>query len=95
MTLIVQSHLIASRTMRKRYMPICDIVKKVDFLLFEGECRGNGVYGGVTPALVEEAAVLVQLLEIVDVGFGAQPIQIADFEVGPLRGGRGDVSVTG
>ena len=67
--------------MRERHVPIRNIVKEVDFLLFQGECCGDGVYRGVAPALVEEATVLVELLKVVEVGFRAQPVQITNFEV--------------
>lgn len=40
--------------------------------------------GGITPALVEEATVLVQLLEVVEVGLGSQPVQVANLKVRPL-----------
>ena len=51
---------------------------------FRVKRRGDGVHGGVAPALVKEPAVLVELREVVDVGFGAQPVEVADFEIGPL-----------
>lgn len=72
--------------MCERDVIIRDVVKEMDFFFFEQEAGGDGVDGGVAPSLVEEAAVFVELLEVVEVGFGSEPIQVADFEVGPLKG---------
>ena len=84
MTFIIQPFLLTGRTMRKGDMPIRDVVEEMDFFFFQGQRRGDGVHGGVAPTLVEEPAVLVELREVVDVGFGAQPVEVADLEVGPL-----------
>ena len=39
----------------------------------------------ITPAFVEETAILVESLEEVDVGFRPQPIEVTDLEVRPLQ----------
>jgi hypothetical protein len=70
--------------MRERDMVICDIVEEVDFAAVQGECGGDGVDWSVTPAFVEESAVLIKGVEEVDVGWGAEEGERADFEVGPL-----------
>ena len=71
MTFIIQPLLLFGRTMGKGDMPIRDIVKEMDFFFFQGQGRGDGVYGGVPPTLVEEPAVLVELCEVIDIRFGA------------------------
>jgi hypothetical protein len=61
-----------------------NVVEEVDFLLLECETGCDRVHGGVTPTLVEETAVLVEGIEVVEVGGAAEPVEVADFEVGPL-----------
>ena len=56
----------------------------MDLLLLEHQTRGDGVHGRIAPALVEEAAVAVEGGEVVDVGVGSQPVEVANLEVGPL-----------
>jgi hypothetical protein len=61
-----------------------NVVEEVDFLLLECQAGCDGVDGGISPALVEETAVLVEGVEVVEVGGAAEPVEVADFEVGPL-----------
>lgn len=63
-----------------------DVVEEVELVLLQHQAGGDGVHGRVAPTLVEEAAVLVERLEVVGVGGRAQPVQAANLEVGPLRG---------
>jgi hypothetical protein len=65
-------------------MPVSDVVEEVDFTLVEHETGGNGVDWGISPTLVEETAVLVQRLEIINILLATQPIQAANLKVGPL-----------
>lgn len=44
---------------------IGNVLEEVDFFFFEQKAGGDGVHGGVAPSLVEEAAVFVELVEIV------------------------------
>lgn len=44
-------------------MPIPNVVEEVDFVLAEQQAGGDGVDGGVAPALVEETAVLIEGFE--------------------------------
>jgi hypothetical protein len=85
MALMVQSVLLASWTVRERNMVVTNIVEEVDLFFLEHECRGDGVDRSIAPAFVEETARLVERVEVVNVGFGAQPVKITNFEVGPLR----------
>lgn len=39
----------------------------------------------ISPSFVKESTVFVERGEVVDVGFASEPIQVADFEVGPLE----------
>jgi hypothetical protein len=65
-------------------MPVGNVVEEVNLAPVEHQAGGNGVDGSVAPSLVEEAAVLVQGLEKVNVLLAAQPLQAANLKVGPL-----------
>lgn len=54
--------------MREGNVVVSDIVKEMYFIFLEKQTCGDGVNGSVTPALVEEAAVLIKGLEKVEVG---------------------------
>jgi hypothetical protein len=60
-------------------------VEEVDFVFVQEETGGNGVHRCVAPSFVEESAVLVEGVEVVKVGLGAEEIEVADLEVGPLN----------
>jgi hypothetical protein len=66
-------------------MIVCDVVEEVDLLSFEHQGSGNRVDRRIPPALIEESAVKVERVKEVEVGFGAQPVQVANFEIGPLQ----------
>ncbi len=68
-------------------MVVGDVVEEMNLVLLKHETGGNRMHGRISPALVEEATVLVQGFEVIGVGLGAEPVQTADFEVGPLIGG--------
>lgn len=80
----VQSQLLAGGAVREGDVVVGNLVEEVDFFLLEQQTRGDGVDGGIAPSFVEEAAVSVQRLEVVDVFLGSQPVQASDFEVRPL-----------
>lgn len=42
------------------------------------------MHRSIAPTLIEESSVLVKRCEVVDVGLGAEPIEVTDFEIGPL-----------
>lgn len=81
----VQTALLARRAVREGDMIVGDILKEVDFLLFQQQACGDGVHRGVAPTLVEETAILVELVKVVEVGRRAQPVEIPNFKVGPLQ----------
>lgn len=80
----ILSDLVACRAVGEGDVVVGDVVKEVDFVLLKHETRCNRVHGGITPALVEEAAILVEGLEEIEVGLGAEPVEVTDLEVGPL-----------
>lgn len=80
----VESGLLACGAVCEGDMPVSNVIEEVDFALVEHEACGNGVDWRISPALVEEATVLVQRLEIINVLLAAQPLQAANLKVGPL-----------
>lgn len=77
------------RTMHERVMTIANVIEKVDGVAWQQQGGGDGVHGGIAPALVEEAAGLVEMVEEVEIGLGAQPGEAANLKVGPLASARG------
>ena len=71
--------------MRERHMVVGDVIEKVDFFFFKHEGGGNGVHRRITPALVKEATCTVEVVEVVDIGVRSEPVQISNFEIGPLQ----------
>ncbi len=63
---------------------VCDVVEEVDLGFVEQQRSGDGMHRCVAPTLVEETAFAIEEFEIIEVGLGAEPIQIADFEIRPL-----------
>jgi hypothetical protein len=58
-----------------------DVIEKVDFVLFQHQGCGNGVDRSIAPALIKESAVTVERVEVVEVGLGSEPVEVADLEV--------------
>jgi hypothetical protein len=58
----------ASGTMRERDVIVCDVVEKVNVLFRQKEGGGDRVDGSISPSFVKETPVLVQSLEIIEVG---------------------------
>ena len=85
MTLVVKSELFTRWAMGKRNMVVGNVIEEVDLLLVQQKPGGDRVYGSIAPAFIEEASVLVQLGEEVDIGIGPQPVQVPYLEVGPLK----------
>ncbi len=81
-----RAHLLARRAVGEGHVVVGDVVEEVDLLLVQHQGRRDRVHGRVAPPLVEEAAVAVQALKVVDVSLGAEPVEIADLEIGPLKG---------
>ena len=84
MAFVVHSVLLACGAVGEGDVVVGNVIEEVDFLLLECQAGCDGVDGGISPALVEETAVLVESIEVVEVGRAAEPIEVADFEVGPL-----------
>lgn len=70
--------------MGERNMVIGNVVEEVNLVFLEEQPRSDRVYRSITPSLIEEAAILVELVEVIRVGLGSKPIEIPNFEVGPL-----------
>lgn len=68
----------------KRHVEVGNIVKEVNLRLVEQKTCANRVDGGIAPALVEKAAVLVKRVEKVNVGVAPHPVQATNLKVGPL-----------
>lgn len=52
-------------TVSKRIVPICDIVKEMNLRLIKHKPGCDGVNRSVTPSLIEKAAGLIEMVEIV------------------------------
>lgn len=79
------ARLLARGTVGERNVVVGNVVEEVNLLLLQQQAGGDGVYRRVTPALVEESAVLVERLKEVGVGLGPEPVQVANLKVGPLE----------
>jgi hypothetical protein len=84
-TLQVQSGLLASWAVGEWNVVVGNVVEEMDFVLVKEKTSSNRMYGSITPTLVEESTILVERFEVVEVGFRSEPIEVTDFEVGPLR----------
>lgn len=62
---------------------VAHVVEEVDLVLLQEQGCCDGVDGRVTPSLVEEAAGVVQVVEVRSVGLGSPEVQAGDLEVGP------------
>jgi len=69
---------------RKWYVVIGNIVEEMKFFLFQKQTSSNRVNRRIAPPFIEKATVLVKLVEVVGVSWGAKPVQISNFEVRPL-----------
>lgn len=69
MALFLQPYFLLDRTMREGYVIIRYVIEKVDLVLRQHECGGDGVDGSITPAFVKETAVPVEQVEVVCVCF--------------------------
>lgn len=80
----LEAEVLARRAVGEGDVVVGDVVEEVDVFFVEKEAGADRVDWGVAPAFVEEAAVLVEGFEEVDVGFGSEEVEVADFKVGPL-----------
>ena len=51
------------------HMIVSNVVEEVYLVFAQHQCGRNGVHRSIAPSLVEEAAISVQVCEIVNVGF--------------------------
>lgn len=84
MALQVKSGLLAGGAVGEWDVVVCNVVEEVNLLFLEHQTSCDRVDWCVAPTLVEESTIAVQVVEVVDVGLAAEPVEITDFEVGPL-----------
>jgi hypothetical protein len=80
----VKSSLLTRGAVSEWNVVVCDIVEELDLILVQEQTRSNRVDRRVTPSLVEEATILVQRFEKINVGLASKPFQAADLKVRPL-----------
>lgn len=85
MTPEFQSEIFARRAMGKRNMVIRNVVEEVNLILWKKKAGGNGMDRRVAPSLVEETAIFVERFKEIQIRLRSEPIEVADFKVGPLE----------
>lgn len=85
MTLAVEAELLSGRAVGEGNVVVGNVVEEVNFLFLQHQACGDRVDRRITPTLVEETAVLVERLKVVGIGLGAEPVEAANLEVGPLQ----------
>lgn len=70
--------------MCKWNMPVSDVFEEVNLLLLQQQAGGNRMHWRVAPSLVEKAAIPIQNLEEIGVGFRSQPVEVPNFKIRPL-----------
>lgn len=65
-------------------MVIADLIEELDLLLLEQQSGGDGVDGSIAPSFVEETALPVHVVEVVQVSLGSEPVEASNFKVRPL-----------
>jgi len=70
--------------MGERNVIVRDIIEEMNFFFLQEQRSSNRVNGGITPALVEETTIFVKGVKVIGVGLRSEPIQVTNFEVGPL-----------
>lgn len=81
MALQVQSSLFSCGTVGERDVIVANLVEEVNFVSLQHKSGSNRVNGSVTPTLVEETAIVIQGIEVLEVSVRTQPVQIADLKV--------------
>ena len=79
-----KSSLLTGGTVSEGDVVVSDVVEELDLILVEQQTSRNRMNRGVTPSLVEEAAILIQRFEEINVRLASKPFQAADFKVRPL-----------
>lgn len=83
----VKALLLSSGAVGEGNMVVGNVVEEVDLVLLQEKSSSNGVDGSIAPSLVEEATITVQGFKVVNVGLASEPLEAADFKVGPLQVG--------
>lgn len=63
--------------MLERRVKICNVIKKMYFILGQKQTRSNRMNGSITPSLVEKATLLVQMIEKVQIRFRSKPGKVS------------------
>lgn len=64
-------------------MPVPDILEEVNLILVGEKSCTDGMHRRITPTLVVEATLAIEMLEEFGVCLAAPKVEVADFEVGP------------
>lgn len=67
--------------MRKWHVVVGNVMEELNLVLSEHGCSCNRVHRCIAPSFIEEAAVLVEGLEVVHILLRSQPFQAADLKV--------------
>jgi hypothetical protein len=70
--------------MREWDMVVSDIVEKMNLFFLQQNASRDRMNWCITPAFVEESTILVKCIEKIRVSLRSQPIEVTDFEIGPL-----------
>lgn len=70
----VQPHLLTGRAMCEWNVVVSNLVEKMNLFLLEHDAGRNGMNWGVSPSLIEEAAVVVKSIKIVKILLRSQPL---------------------
>lgn len=81
MALQIQSRLLVRWAMGEGDVVVSNLIPELDLFLLQQQSGGDGVDGCVAPSFIEEATVLIERAEIVDVLLGPQPIQTSNLKV--------------
>lgn len=75
--------LLVARTVRIRIMLVPHIAEKVDLVLWQEQRSRDGVHRGVSPPLVVEPALRVEVVEEGLIGVATPEIEVSDLKVAP------------
>ena len=71
MALQLHPFLVACRAVGEWDVIVGYVVEEMHLFLLEKEGGGNGVHWSVAPPFVEEAAVVIERVEVVEIGLGS------------------------
>jgi hypothetical protein len=79
--LVIQTIFLAGRAVCEWDMIVSNVVEEVNFFFLQHQRSRNRMHGCVAPTLVEKAAGMIEGREIVNVGLGPKPVEIAYLKV--------------